>query len=83
MDRTPRRLGRGLSRDLIMSVLHQPRDSSGHANDPHQDEIGFALQSVDGDARLLTVSRQNERVERIVGYARVANSNLPIHRCGR
>ena len=71
-----------LSRDL-MSIHHQPSDSSDHANDPHQDEIGITLQSVDGDARLLTVSRQNERVERLVGCARVANSNLPIHRCER
>lgn len=71
-----------LSRDL-MSILHQPRGSSDQTNDPHQDEICATLQSVDGNARLLTVSRQNERVECIVCCARVANSNLPIHRCER
>ena len=77
MDHTARRPGRAaLPRSNKASCISHgiPFD---HADDPHQDEIG------DGNARLLIVSRQNERVERIVRCARVADSNLPIQRCER
>jgi hypothetical protein len=57
------------------------RDSSEHANDPYQDEIGLILYGGDGNARLLATRGQDKRVERIVRFDRVADADLPIHGC--
>ena len=83
MDRTARPLGRAVLPRSEVSCL-SPRDSSAQRGMiPYQDEIGITLCGCDGNARLLAVGRQNERVERIVRCARIANGNPPINGCGR
>ena len=44
----------------------------------YQDEVGVFLDDGNGDASLVAIGRQNQRVERIVRVFRFANSDFSI-----